>query len=135
MQFVIIEGEEKKSTLTFLSLEAISQARVLQGGKITYLLFFITYFKGNLIINNLFQHFEALWSKILPPDLKPFVYFFFTHPLDYISTQHFKLNLNCQVQLENGKNQVQICRGKAQPSVVDLLALASFDSTQIGHSR
>ena len=25
--------------------------------------------------------FEALWSKILPPALKPFVYFFFSHPL------------------------------------------------------
>ena len=34
------------------------------------------------MINNLFYRFEALWPKILPPDLKPFVYFFFTHPLD-----------------------------------------------------
>ena len=30
----------------------------------------------NLIIKNLFQSFEALWSKILPPDLKTSVYFF-----------------------------------------------------------
>ena len=35
----------------------------------------------NLVINTLFQHFEALWPKILPPDLKTFVYFFFAHPL------------------------------------------------------
>ena len=39
------------------------------------------YFKGNLLMNNLFQHFEVLWHKILPPDLKTFVHFFFTHPL------------------------------------------------------
>ena len=38
-------------------------------------------------INNLFQHFEALWSKILPPDLKPFVYFFFVHPLVRVSRE------------------------------------------------
>ena len=34
-----------------------------------------------LIINNLFEDFEALWLKILSPDLKTPVYFFFTHPL------------------------------------------------------
>ena len=34
----LIEGEEKKSTLTFLSLEAISYARVLQSIKISSLL-------------------------------------------------------------------------------------------------
>ena len=31
---------------------------------------------GNLIINNLFQRFKALWPKILPQDLKTFVHFF-----------------------------------------------------------
>ena len=31
--------------------------------------------------NNLFQYFEAVWSKILPPDLKTSVYIFFAHPL------------------------------------------------------
>ena len=56
----VLEGAwAKKSTLTFLSLEAISYAR-----------------KGNLIIDNLFWGFEALWCKILPPDLEMLVYFF-----------------------------------------------------------
>ena len=30
-----------------------------------------------MITNNLLSHFEALWPKILPLDLKPFVHFFF----------------------------------------------------------
>ena len=34
-----------------------------------------------LIINN----FEALWPKILPPDLKLFVYFFFYSPSSIVS--------------------------------------------------
>ena len=33
----IVEGEQKKSTLTFLSLEAISETRVLQSVKISCL--------------------------------------------------------------------------------------------------
>ena len=31
--------------------------------------------------NNLIRHFEALWHKILPQDLKTSMYFFSTHPL------------------------------------------------------
>ena len=31
--------------------------------------------------NKQLKGFEALWSKILPPDIKTFVYFFFAHPL------------------------------------------------------
>ena len=34
------------------------------------------------MINKLFYRFEALWPKILPPDLKTFVHFFFAHPLE-----------------------------------------------------
>ena len=73
----LLEGEQKKSEQTFLSLEAIFYARVLQIliiGKLFIIKF--PHFKGNLIINNLFQGFEALWPKILPPDLKAFVHFF-----------------------------------------------------------
>ena len=33
------------------------------------------------MINNLSLSFEVLWPKILPPDLKTFVHFFFAHPL------------------------------------------------------
>ena len=55
-----IEGEQKKSTQMFLSLEAISLARVLQSVKISCLALTYTHFEGNLIINNLFLHFEAL---------------------------------------------------------------------------
>ena len=50
----IIEGEEKKSTLTFLSLEAISYARVLQSLKIRMSIIKFPHFIGNLIIDNLF---------------------------------------------------------------------------------
>ena len=35
-------------------------------------------FKGNLTINNLFSRFEALWSKILPPDLERQCTFFYS---------------------------------------------------------
>ena len=41
----------------------------------------IPHFKGNLIVNDLFFCFEALWRKILPLDLKTPVYFFSPHPL------------------------------------------------------
>ena len=45
-------------------------------------------FKGNLTINNLFSRFEALWSKILPPD--------FTHPL---------VDIHCLLEaFKGGKN-------------------------------
>ena len=33
------------------------------------------------MINNLDLRFEALWPKILSPDLKTCVYFIFAHPL------------------------------------------------------
>ena len=52
-------------------------------------------FKGNLTINNLFSRFEALWSKILPPDLERQCTFF-THPL---------VDIHCLLEaFKGGKN-------------------------------
>ena len=45
------------------------------------------------MINNLFLSFEALWPKILPPDLKTFVHFFFAHPL-HVKFANFWQKLN-----------------------------------------
>ena len=54
-----------------------------------------------MIINNLSERFEALWPKILPPDLKTFVYFFFAHPHNYDSNWKKILGFrNIQEKLE-----------------------------------
>jgi hypothetical protein len=62
------------------------------------------------IINNLFYHFEALMPKILPPDLKTFVYFFFAHPLvrmpmhfqDFFTKTLAQISKNvCQIKTEH----------------------------------
>ena len=58
------------------------------------------------MINNLFLSFEALWPKILHPDLKLFVHFFLltlyilfsnTNPVTFISTQYCTYNRKLRV--------------------------------------
>ena len=53
----------------------------------------IPHFKEKVLINNLFQRFKALWSKILPQDLKTFVYFFLAHPLSDHSLICFQVSI------------------------------------------
>ena len=56
------------------------------------------------MINNLFKRFEALWPKILPPDLKMFVHFFFAHPLYLLNTiEGIKSNLTITHQGQDKK--------------------------------
>ena len=56
----------------------------------------IPHFKEKVLINNLFQRFKALWSKILPQDLKTFVYFFFGSPSIWSFTNLLSgINLPC----------------------------------------
>ena len=56
------------------------------------------------MINNLSLGFEALWRKILPPDFKKLVYFFFTHPLILKAYAQYGQNL-CKVAAEKTKNK------------------------------
>ena len=60
----------------FLSLDSGGNVLGQSASKRSNKLFIIKFlhFEGNLLINN----FEALWSKILPPDLRTSVYFFYS---------------------------------------------------------
>ena len=44
----------------------------------------LPHLKGNLILNNLYKCFEALWPKILIPDLKMSMTLFFIHESVFI---------------------------------------------------